>query len=407
MKKASITILAGLITATLSLHAKAEFRADTILSVLRGEDVVFASTRIGLFRSSPSNTNWVPVTLPHGIEPGGCLNTSDAGTSRIYYSPPKKTLTDQYDLCPVGYGLWVSEDLGNTWSLVDSVHLFRSVLFHGDGLLYASVREPSDKSNVEVEIEMFGGHAVVSRDGGKTWEKTEGADEIPGVLTLAGCVTNPAHVCATGWRVRTYCMEYAPEQKKWTFRASFMPNPDATPDEYLALGMGSGTSPCCLMFRANLENYYRGSFGATLQRIGIVAKPSKMQYRFRKNGPMVIDIDMGLLPTDPPLSKLPLPDIDLGQACWGLKYVDPDGKVGYVAPAATNTPTSAKITVHDLRVGNTYRRRLDLQALVHLDKPGTYKAVLVFDNSKLIKRNPEEWTGYLSGEPFEIVISRR
>jgi hypothetical protein len=363
---------------------------------------------------------WVPVTLPAGVESGGCLNASDTGTSRIYYSPPKDAVTGLSDQCPTGYGLWVSEDEGGSWLQVDTHHLFRSVLLHNDGALYASEREPSDKSNVDLEAALFGGRAVVSADGGKTWQKTEGSDAIPGILSLTGCSANPAHVCAVGQGIRSYKMEYAPELKRWNVTPSFMAINDASPDEYLAVKVGSGTSPCCYMLRANLENYYENSFGQSLQRSGIMTTVARERYDSGLEGPIVVDVFMELLPVDPPKLELAIPDIDATPSCWGLKYVDPEGRKDRVSPGAgspflgftdatpgTATPTvPATGSVHVLRARQKYHRRVDLRALAAFDKPGIYKVALIFDNSTIAKRSPEEWTGFVSSEPFEVAISQ-
>jgi hypothetical protein len=84
-----------LTVALLALASKAQFRADTILSVLRSNDVVFVSTRTGLFQSTVSRQKWTAVKLPKGVLPGGCLNASDPGVTKIYYSPPATALTDR------------------------------------------------------------------------------------------------------------------------------------------------------------------------------------------------------------------------------------------------------------------------------------------------------------------------
>jgi hypothetical protein len=264
-------------------RASARFRSDTILSVLRWKDVVYASTRTGLFRSSLSDQNWISVALPPGTQPGGCLNSTDSGTSEIYYSPPVRPVADIYDHCPAGLGLWVSKNLGQTWEHVDAVHIFRSIFLDRSGFLYASAAEPSEKSNVEAALEMsFGGSPFVSADGGRTWHKTEGEEQVPSILSLGACETNPEHVCATGLSIRLYCLEYAPEQKKWTIIRAPKPADQLTSSEFLAFRMSTGTSPCCYELRANLENYYRESFGESLQKAGIVIVPDKKAYQFKK-----------------------------------------------------------------------------------------------------------------------------
>jgi hypothetical protein len=112
---------------------------------------------------------------------------------------------------------------------------------------------------------------------------------------------------------------------------------------------------------------------------------------------------MRLLSLDPPIQELAVPDVDRSQACWGLKIVEPDGTKIYVAPAGNSTRDTTS-RVHVLRSGRSYRRVLNVQTLTPLDKLGVYKAALIFDNSKLLKQNKEEWTGYFTGPPFEIVV---
>jgi hypothetical protein len=204
--------------------------------------------------------------------------------------------------------------------------------------------------------------------------------------------------------IRLYCLEYAPEQKKWTIIRAPKPVDQLTSSEFLAFDMSTGTSPCCYELRANLENYYRESFGESLQKAGIVIVADKGTYHFKKEGRKIVHVTMRLLSLDPPIPELAVPDVDRSQACWGLKIVEPDGMKTYVAPAG-NSMRDASLRVHVLRPGRSYRRVLNVQALTPLEKPGVYKAALIFDNSKLVKQNKEEWTGYFTGPPFEIVVA--
>ena len=54
MRSGRATAYLILMVALLALPSRAQFRADTILSVLRINDLVFASTRTGLFQSTVS-----------------------------------------------------------------------------------------------------------------------------------------------------------------------------------------------------------------------------------------------------------------------------------------------------------------------------------------------------------------
>jgi hypothetical protein len=397
--------------ALLALPSSAQFRADTILSVLRINDVVFASTRSGLFQSTVSQQTWLPVKFPKGVLPGGCLNSSDPGVTKIYYSPPASPLTDRSDRCAVGFGLWGSADSGKTWKKVDAKHWFKSVFARKEGVLYASARVPTDKSNVVVELEIYGGLALVSADGGKTWADISGigTDPIPLVTFFSTCSKNPAHVCAGGMGTRGYNMEYAPESKRWTVTPSFAAASDPkdpTPEEYLASGgMGSSTSECCYMQQATLENYYPLGFGDVLQRLGVTLQAEKKRYEFNAGaGPKIVGVSLNLLPGIQGTSALAVLDLDDTEICWGLRYVDPGGAKREAAPLITRLNSPALGRAHLLEVGKPYSRQIDLEGLQGLRKPGLYRMVLIFDNGKL-KKNENVWTGRIVGTTvFEVEI---
>jgi hypothetical protein len=396
--------------ALLALPSSAQFRADTILSVLRINDVVFASTRTGLFQSTVSQQKWTPVKLPKGVLPGGCLNSSDAGVTKIYYSPPATALTDRSDRCAIGFGLWMSADSGKIWRRVDATHWFKSVFARKDGVLYASARIPSDKSNAVAELEIYGGSPLVSTEGGKIWSDTTGPEPLPAVMSLFTCTKNPAHVCAGGVGTRLYNMEYAPESKKWTVTPSFVAATDpkdTTAEEYLASGgMGSSTSECCYMQQATLENYYSLGFGDVLQRLGVTLEAEKKRYEFNRGaGPKIVDVSLNLLPGVQGTSAMAVLDLDDTEICWGLRYVDPAGGKREAAPLITRLNNPALGRAHLVEVGRPYRRQIDLEGLESLRKPGVYRVVLIFDNGKLKKKDENAWTGRIVGTAvFEVQI---
>ena len=398
-----------LMVALLALPSSAQFRADTILSVLRMNDVVFVSTRTGLFQSTLSQQKWTPVKLPKGVLPGGCLNHSDPGVTKIYYSPPLVPLTDRSDRCAVGFGLWMSADSGKIWKKVDATHWFKSVLARKDGTLYASARVPSDKSNVVAELEIYGGSPLASTDGGKTWKDTTGAEPLPAVISLGTCANNPAHVCAGGMGVRGYNMEYAPDSRKWTVTPSLPATDpkDTTAEEYLDSGaMGSSTSECCYMQQATLENYYSLGFEDVLQRLGVTLETEKKHYEFSAGaGPKIVNVVLNLLPGVQGTSAIALLDLDDTEVCWGLRYVDPAGAKREAAPLIMRLNNPALGHAHLVEVGKPYHRQVDLEGLEPLRKPGLYRMVLIFDNGKLKKKDENVWTGRIVGTAvFEVEI---
>jgi hypothetical protein len=396
--------------ALLALPSNAQFRADTILSVLRTNDVVFVSTRTGIFQSDVSQQKWTPVKLPKGVLPGGCLNASEPGVTKIYYSPPVAPLTDRSDRCSIGFGLWMSADSGKIWKKVDSTHWFKSVLARKDGTLYASARVPTDKSNVVAELEIYGGLALLSTDGGKMWVDigASATDPIPLVTAFFTCSKNPAHVCAGGMGTRAYNMEYAPESRKWTVTPSFVTDAkNLTAEEYLSPGgMGSSTSECCYMQQATMKNYYSLGFTDVLQRPGVTLQTEKKHYEFSAGaGPKIVDVDLSLLPGVQGTSAIAVLDLDDTAVCWGLQYVDPEGAKRHAAPLITRLNNPAMGHAHLVEVGKPYHRQLDLEGLEPLRKPGLYRMILLFDNGKLAKKDQNVWTGTIVGSTiFEVEI---
>lgn len=112
---------------------------------------------------------------------------------------------------------------------------------------------------------------------------------------------------------------------------------------------------------------------------------------------------MELLRLDPPVTELDIPDIDHSEACWGLMIIDPDGERKYVLPTSSETQAITGQS-HILRPGNSYARTLDLDGLSSMQRTGIYQMALVFDNGKLVKQHSEQWTGFLTGPPFQVVI---
>ena len=91
-----------------------------------------------------------------------------------------------------------------------------------------------------------------------------------------------------------------------------------------------------------------------------------------------------LMPVDPPLPLLALPDVDGTQEFWGVKYIDAEGnhvsKPGVLKarPSGGVDPMVADATTHVLKAGQLYRREIDLTGLMSLDKPGVYHVQLTF-----------------------------
>jgi hypothetical protein len=399
----SIRALVGISVVFLSALLAADLRPDTIFSVLVTNDSVFASTRTGLFRASRSEKKWSAIALPAGVLPGGRLNySSSIDASTIYYLPGANP---EYPTGLPGHGLWSSADSGKTWTQVDADHHFAMVLVHTDGNLYAVVQAVPD---LELETQL-----VSSSDGGRTWRV---AQQSRGMFSINPCSANPAHICGMGALINAYWFEDAPETRNWsgarvdTDETYFE---RMTPAEYLAygvptirLGLFPNVTQHNLFFRATLQNYFEHGFGTKVDLPGVALRAGAASYTFRQNEPKVIEASLELMPMDPldyPSAELSLPDVKGTRQCWALRYVLPGGTQGVARASCTPTDTNkVSATSHiSLNIGKPYTQSIDLESLISLETPGLYHLQLVFDDSGL---NPQDWTGQLWGEPFEVTI---
>lgn len=405
-------VLAALFSSCLCLPVSAENGDSTIIVLLSRKDGVLVSTKRGLFKSKTAEKHWNPVALPADVSPGGCLYSGAPNTAPIYYTAPLKVETINGScLWAAGVGLWVSEDEGGHWTLVDNGDFFRDVYPGSDGLLYAAMRERSAaQEDVYNRMPIFGGYAAVSADGGRTWKKL-GGDNSPSISSIGQCGDNPAHLCAsnasdTGPTLR----EYAPETGRWTITTGFMQvsneqahfDVKSFPVEVDSMSVGSG---CCFTYRATLDNYFRDFSKDSLGKPGLYIQAVKDHYSFQPKGPKVIEVEMKMLRMDSPES-IRIPDISSKQECWSMEYIDPDGTFHFVVSDNRGHPAANRPTVHILTPAQSYRRHIDLNAIAHFTKPGVYKVAMLFDNDGVKNPGPEDWTGELSGQSFEVSISQ-
>ena len=390
----------------------ADFRPDTITSiVLHGQHIV-VSTSLGLREKTSDAKTWSLMPLPPGARPGGCLNKNDVEAAQIYYSPPVSAggeWTASY--CRPGLGLWVTTDLGRTWTQVDRAHVFFSVFVHRSGIIYAVGRSAEEVPDPDQELNR---DLLASKDGGMSWAVIP--DYRSQDLSLFPCETNPDHVCVLLWgAIRPYRIEFAPEPNQWpklsVLKSERAFEAEPSDEQYLQPGTSTGTSPCCYQLRANLENYSQYPFGSKISLPGMRLFTEDRQYKFRVGERVSVHAAIELMPLDPPRPLLGLPDVDSTEEFWGMRYIDPEGKRGFkpesskLRASGGSEPMVADATAHVLKVGQPYRKEIDLSRLLSFDKPGVYRVQLTFDNHTAFKRNAAEWTGFFSGEPFTVEIA--
>jgi hypothetical protein len=406
MKKLVFAVIgSALLSGYLCLPMNAGTQDSRIIMLLSRKHEVFVSTRKGLFKSKTTDKHWEPVVLPDGVLPGGCLYSAALNTAPIYYSPPwnPEFVPDNclFGLI-VGSGLWASYDEGTHWSQVDKSHLFQYIYVSTGGSLYAAVHDsPSIKKEGDRMNFVSGGIAMESGDGGRTWRELGGYR----IKVIGQCRKNHAHLCADMAGPDSGGVEYAPETGKWTVMEGVPQVSKFNPKSFPEYVMSSGTSGCCFTYEATLENYFRDFGGESLNKPGLDIQAGKRRYSFSRIGPKVIEAEIRMLPIDS-IDSICIPDIDEKQICWGLEYVDPGGAFHFldIDEAAQSRP--ARPSVHIVRPSQSYRRRIDLDAIADFSEPGVYKVAMLFNNGELEKTDPEDWTGRFSGQAFEVVISR-
>jgi len=400
----------------LPFASHAGVRPDTITSIVLQGDHIVVSTSLGLQERTSDAKTWSVMPLPPGARPGGCLNKNDVETAQLYYSPPVSSGSEWNSLCMAGHGLWMTADLGHTWTQVDRTHVFSSIFVHRSGVIYAAGRNADGVSDFDGPYVNGGLDLLASRDGGVSW-----AAVIPEprflTLSLLQCAKDPEHVCAIGGDgIGASPIEFAPVPDQWPKFNLWQSDPGVvakgSDEEYLRPYLSTNnSSPCCYQLRASLENYSQYPFGSKISLPGVRLYTQATQYKFRVGERVSVRAAIELMPVDPPLPLLALPDVDGTEEFWGMKYVDPEGKRGVKPdspkfhPSDGFSPTVATATAHVLKVGQPYRKEIDLSRLMSFEKPGVYRVQLTFDASPAIKRNNAEWTGFISGEPFTIEIA--
>ena len=68
-----------------------------------------------------------------------------------------------------GRGLWMTADLGGSWTQVDRTHVFSSVFVHRSGVIYAAGRNADGVSDFDGPYVTGGLDLLASRDGGMSW----------------------------------------------------------------------------------------------------------------------------------------------------------------------------------------------------------------------------------------------
>ena len=150
----------------------------------------------GVWRTTDGGSTWENISDGYFGGSIGAVAVSESDNNVIYVGGGEVTVRGNVSS---GYGMWKSEDAGETWKsvgLADSRHIPR-VRIHPDNpdLVYAAVLGDLFKPSNERGV-------YRSKDGGKTWEKILFANADAGAVDLTFDPNNPRILYASTWRIR-------------------------------------------------------------------------------------------------------------------------------------------------------------------------------------------------------------
>lgn len=119
----------------------------TVSPGFANDQVVYAGTQTGLFRSHNAGRSWREAPLPIGFEAVLSLAITAEPDSALYVGTE-------------GHGLWRSADRGATWSAIGGATLSGSI---------NQVQPLTGSSHGPQMMVVHDGRALVSRDDGRTW----------------------------------------------------------------------------------------------------------------------------------------------------------------------------------------------------------------------------------------------
>lgn len=156
----------------------------------------FGSTGGGVWRTKDGGQTWENITDGYFGGSIGAVTVSKSDPNVIYVGGGEVTVRGNVSS---GYGIWKSEDAGNTWKqmgLEKSRHIPRIAIHpNNPDIVYAGVMGNIYKPTTERGV-------YKSIDGGKNWRKTLFVNEDAGVVDFIMDPTNPRILYASTWRVR-------------------------------------------------------------------------------------------------------------------------------------------------------------------------------------------------------------
>lgn len=401
-------------------------RDTHLTSVLVREGDVFAANAVGLYRASRTEKRWRHLPTPGELPPSGAFGRVPGSSEAILYYVPRSRAWKIPDKESKRFGLYASEDTGETWSLLSDEHDFRDVFLHDDGTVYAivetrypfPVRQPGYTTGIPWSTTDASGRKIAIRqrilrsgDTGRTWEDITGTIG-PGV-ELLGIFADPDHpdlICLNANCIRGLVLQAADADYEWKTSVVWNWRERHMTDEmFFGRSQTGGGSPFYRL-RATLDNYFAHSFRDRVEINPFDIVTGRSTYVFSKGQSKHVEVAVHFYCEQP---DLVFKDLTTSLDRWGIRVKTPAGKREGVYPlAGTNRGkpreeylASDEIVSWRLTRERPYRRSLDLAALYDFQAAGTYRVQLRYNGYRVADFNKKEFSGGFAGNVFEVRVS--
>lgn len=338
-----------------------------LLAVARTGGFILAANSNGFFRAGTSSGKWQRIAIPTKVPIDGQFTASEANSNLVYF---------WFQSAPKTKGaLYLSQDSGLTWELLNDSDDFRFVYPDRYGKIYAIRRGVRSR-------------LVLSNDGGKSWEDITG-NIFGDLYSVFADPRSPNKICVLGSTIRGYIFEQTDNSyANWTATPDFgWRNDSKTDDEFLQGGYITGSA--LYMLRATLSNYFHYNFGSstTLPAFEISLDTNRLTF---KSGDK-IEVPITIQFREPGFN-VKLPDAKNGEEMWSVQMIDPSGerinsnsKANRLGKPDTESLRQQyralpDFTVTTISTTNSYSRPLLLSKLAEFSKPGNYRMRLWYQS---------------------------
>ncbi len=404
----------------------ADMKSDenSIWSVVQRKEVVFAATNNGLYRASMSDKIWYKLPTPSSLPSWGHFARESSTSSPLVYF----TGAGEMGMMKEPNTLFVSKDLGLSWTLTSTQYNLLDAFVHPDGSLYAvayikTTTPPSKKnpsysestSSADGQTYYPERRVLVSHNLGKSW-----SDISEGLPTQYEnfVVQDPDHpelisvVSSRPMHAFSVDVYQADDQHYHWRKTEKHPNelPGNRENIFGSLSPGSNNTNDV----ATLSSFFKLPYLKWGNSLGVQAGQivtEKPAYAFRQHEPMPVMLTIKFVFSRPPLKFYDNKDETV---CWNLRGFPEQGKNFYSKCKATdlyiNSPDhEAKMkqyaddlnrVIVDLDEAHPYTRTIDLSKLYDFPAPGKYRIQLVKALCSFFKEDAS-----FAGQVIEVTIT--